>query len=119
MKRLIRFIFILNLIAVTVSEQSVFKLKDGNGGIRPKLQLGEKTIISAPDEGLWSIATAWENKWPAQWHHASPVSMECDGKRSSGIFTGDCVFRKPFGNKKYAQLRGQLFAVRSLVVYGC
>ncbi|MDD2315232.1 MAG: hypothetical protein PHS25_07645 [Proteiniphilum sp.] len=79
MQRLIRFIFILNLIAGTVSAQSVFKLKDDNGGIRPKLQLGEKTIISAPDEGLWSVATAWENKWPAQWHHASPVSMEQSG----------------------------------------
>ncbi len=45
----------------------------------PVLKLGDQTIITPPPEGLWSIATSWENDWPTNWHHASPVKTEQSG----------------------------------------
>lgn len=45
----------------------------------PAFILNESEIISVPDEGLWSIATAWENDWPTDWKHASPTKFETSG----------------------------------------
>ncbi len=45
----------------------------------PVIKLGDQPIITAPPEGLWSIATAWEKDWPASWHHASPAKTEQSG----------------------------------------
>ena len=28
-----------------------------------------------PTEGRWSVATGWENGWPAEWHHAQPSAQ--------------------------------------------
>jgi len=25
--------------------------------------------LTSPQEGLWSIATGWQDQWPAEWHH--------------------------------------------------
>jgi hypothetical protein len=33
-------------------------------------------ILSSPPEGLWSIATAWKEDWPADWVHAKPTKIE-------------------------------------------
>ena len=46
---------------------------DGNS---PLFVLGEETIITVPDEGLWSIATGWENDWMADWNHAYPTVVK-------------------------------------------
>ena len=35
--------------------------------------------LNSPDEGLWSIATAWEEGWPARWQHASIQQTEQQG----------------------------------------
>ena len=29
----------------------------------------KKSLLHAPAEGLWSIATGWDGGWPSQWHH--------------------------------------------------
>lgn len=29
----------------------------------------DNITLSSPPEGLWSIATGWENQWPNNWHH--------------------------------------------------
>ena len=42
----------------------------------PKISYEEKTIIDPPCEGLWSIATGWENDWMTDWSHANPTHIE-------------------------------------------
>lgn len=42
----------------------------------PLFVLGEETIITVPDDGLWSIATGWENDWMADWNHAHPTVVK-------------------------------------------
>lgn len=32
--------------------------------------------LVSPEEGLWSIATGWENGWPDTWHHSNPLKMQ-------------------------------------------
>ena len=36
--------------------------------------------LTTPDEGLWSVATGWENDWMTGWVHAKPTSVETAGK---------------------------------------
>ncbi len=34
-----------------------------------------KVLMSSPSEGLWSVATGWENGWPSQWQHAQATTV--------------------------------------------
>ncbi len=43
---------------------------------RVEAALGGKTFFASPPEGLWSVATQWNNGWPAGWAHAKPVKVE-------------------------------------------
>ena len=43
---------------------------------RVEVQVDERALLQSPAEGLWSIATAWSNDWPAGWHHAGPERTE-------------------------------------------
>ena len=42
--------------------------------------LYDEVKVSAPSEGLWSVATGWENDWMCDWHHASPTKIEKQGE---------------------------------------
>ncbi len=46
---------------------------------QPIFRVDNENMISAVDEGLWSIATAWENDWPANWQHASASHVHQSG----------------------------------------
>ena len=46
------------------------------------IALNGNTIVSAPAEGLWSVATDWQNDWMCDWHHASPERIEQVGQWS-------------------------------------
>ena len=37
------------------------------------LSVGGEVLVTSPPEGLWSVATAFEDDWPAQWIHAHPT----------------------------------------------
>ena len=39
------------------------------------LSNNNKILLSSPSEGLWSIATEWENNWPANWRHAKATKI--------------------------------------------
>lgn len=42
--------------------------------------IGENgSSISMPAEGLWSVATEWNNDWPANWKHAQAVNLTTSG----------------------------------------
>ena len=71
---------------------------DGN---RPMFGVDDKTFISAPDEGLWSVATGWENDWMCNWKHADPQSVEKIGEWTvlSGKMSfdsGDLILRDSY-----------------------
>lgn len=48
--------------------------------------------LKSPEEGLWSVATAWENDWPDNWLHTKPSSQERSGEWD--IFHGEMDFGK-------------------------
>lgn len=39
-----------------------------------------KQLLSSPKEGLWSIATGWDNGWPSDWNHAQIVKVNDVGE---------------------------------------
>lgn len=46
----------------------------------PRISLDGQTILKAPEEGLWSVATGWEDDWMTQWAHARPTQTLKHGK---------------------------------------
>lgn len=46
------------------------------------LSVGDKPIVTSPTEGLWSVATGWQDDWMCDWHHTSPERMEQSGEWS-------------------------------------
>ena len=46
------------------------------------LKLDGKSIVTAPAEGLWSVATGWSEDWMCDWHHSSPEYIEQLGEWS-------------------------------------
>ena len=47
---------------------------------RPVFSLDGDAVITAPDEGLWAIATSWHNDWMDGWHYANPTKCEQSGE---------------------------------------
>lgn len=45
----------------------------------PSFAMDGKTVLKSPEEGLWSVATGWENDWMADWTHTKPEKMEVSG----------------------------------------
>jgi hypothetical protein len=43
---------------------------------RVSIKEGERSGLQSPAEGLWSIATDWQEEWPANWQHAQPLSLQ-------------------------------------------
>lgn len=74
MKRL----FLLTAVAVIMAfpAYSQFEIVDN----RPVFSLDGDAVITAPDEGLWAIATSWQNDWMDGWHYANPTKCEQSGE---------------------------------------
>ena len=47
---------------------------------RPVISLDGRSVIEAPAEGLWSVATGWQQDWMCGWVHANPTSQEQSGE---------------------------------------
>ena len=43
---------------------------------RVEVRAGDRVVLQSPAEGLWSVATAWKDGWPAEWRHARPARVE-------------------------------------------
>ena len=63
----------------SIFSQNIQILKQ-NEQIQIGISQGNKTLLSSPSEGLWSIATSWENEWPSKWQHVHPDTILKDGK---------------------------------------
>lgn len=40
---------------------------------------GDRVMLRSPGEGLWSVATAWKDGWPADWQPTHPEKAEKSG----------------------------------------
>ena len=47
---------------------------------RPEFLIRDKVVVSAPEEGLWSVATGWQDDWMCEWKHADPQKVEKSGE---------------------------------------
>ncbi len=47
--------------------------------IRVEVKAGDRVFLQPPAEGLWSVATAWQDNWPSEWKHAKPTQVERSG----------------------------------------
>ena len=59
--------------------QDLSIIKTGDN-FKVSIKNGDKTLLSSPDEGLWSIATGWENGWPAEWRHVQIAEIHETGE---------------------------------------
>ena len=88
------------LVSLMLTAGSTFAqltLKDGH----PVFMVQDEAVISAPDDGLWSVATEWRDDWMCDWRHADPQDVEKVGEWTvlSGKMTfesGDLLLRDSY-----------------------
>ena len=51
-----------------------------DGTYRVEIRSDGRTLMASPPEGLWSIATDWQDAWAADWHHVGPSRMTREGE---------------------------------------
>lgn len=61
------------LVAATEAQPAVRVSSDSNR--RVEIISGERVLFHSPSEGLWSVATAWKDRWPDAWHYANPSDV--------------------------------------------
>ena len=45
----------------------------------PQWHVNDEVMLVTPEEGLWSVATDWENDWPSKWLHIQPQEQMQSG----------------------------------------
>ncbi len=65
------------------------------------LEVNGQVLLTSPPEGLWSVATGWEDDWPTDWVHGSPEMIEQQGpwlvmNGSVGTDEGDWKIRDAY-----------------------
>lgn len=73
-------LILLFTLGITSLFSQNIKILKQNEQIQIGISQGNKTLLSSPSEGLWSIATSWENEWPSNWQHVHPDTILKDGK---------------------------------------
>ncbi|MBQ5830647.1 MAG: hypothetical protein IIW44_03330 [Alistipes sp.] len=76
MKRLLSLTLLLAFACATAHAQLSFENR------RPVFKLNDKSLLTTPAEGLWSVATGWQQDWMCGWVHAS-----ADEQKQSGEWT--------------------------------
>ena len=67
-------------VALMAALSSFAQLSIDSKSMLPSFSVDGKTMITTPDEGLWGVATKWENDWMSGWVYASPKMMEQSGE---------------------------------------
>lgn len=76
MDKCMRNIVVMMLGLLPVCSAAQFRMDEK---INPSWMVDGKELLSAPDEGLWSIATEWSDNWMDGWKHAHPDKVEVSG----------------------------------------
>ncbi|UCC96965.1 MAG: hypothetical protein JSW66_14105 [Phycisphaerales bacterium] len=70
----------LSLFGLRAYGQSLELRADRDGEhYHVRIALDGRDVLTSPTEGLWSVATAWQEGWPAAWVHAKPTDIERAG----------------------------------------
>ena len=59
-------------LLVCLQGQAQLKVEDN----KPLFVLKNNAVITVPEQGVWSVATGWENDWMTEWVHADPAEVE-------------------------------------------
>ena len=78
-KKLLRYFLIFLYIPGLLSAQNLL-VKKTNDSYQISVLQGGKALVNSPEEGLWSIATDWENGWPSNWQHAKVSGVKQVGE---------------------------------------
>jgi hypothetical protein len=65
--------------AADVLPATEIRVVDRDGRIGVQVLSGGEVLLRSPDEGLWSLATAWRDGWPADWHHVHAAQASQEG----------------------------------------
>ena len=76
MRRLLT--IILAVAALSAAAKTNVEFTDG----KIALTLNGNRVVTAPKEGLWSVATGWQNDWMCCYHYANPDHTEQVGEWS-------------------------------------
>ena len=63
---------LVSLVVMAGSSYAQISLENN----RPMFGLRGENVVTVPDEGLWSVATGWEDDWMCSWVHADPQKVE-------------------------------------------
>ena len=74
MRRFLTVILAVAALSATAKTNITF-----DGG-KIALSLDGRTVVTSADEGLWSVATGWQDDWMCDWRHASPQRTEQSGE---------------------------------------
>ena len=69
-------LFIIVFFPIIFSAQAVLNIKESGNSFQVAVSAINAGTITFPEEGLWSMATGWENDWPADCHHAKPDKIQ-------------------------------------------
>ena len=99
------------VVPALATAQSLEVLQQGPF-FQPSIHVQQDKILTPPSQGLWSIATAWEANWPANWQHAGATEHEISGpwhilKGKLSLPQGDWVLRDA-----YKQQKGRIQCIR-------
>jgi hypothetical protein len=51
-----------------------------DAGTQVQLVCDGQVLAASPAEGVWSVASDWQDQWPAQWKHAGPDQVRREGE---------------------------------------
>ena len=76
-------LFALAILSATLSAEerpdTQIRVIERDGKSVVEVLSGDSVLLASPDEGLWSLASDWQDGWPTGWHHVQPESVAKDG----------------------------------------
>jgi len=75
------------IISLSSTAQSNLSITLSEGSQQLTIKGPGTYSLKSPEEGLWSIASSWNNDWPNTWQHAHPDEITKSGNWT--IFSGE------------------------------
>lgn len=72
-------LIVLCLAPPRMGNSQLIDIRQKDGNYHVVITGEDGSSITMPSEGLWSIATDWQNDWPANWKHAQPQKLAESG----------------------------------------
>ena len=110
-KLILRLALSVALIPVGVRAQQL-QIEQKNNSWEVRIAGDNGATLSAPPEGLWSIATGWEGAWPSDWKNASPTAFQRSGDWEILTGTLDLPEGSWYLQDAYRQENGRVKCIR-------